>query len=294
VIHKIRWQADVPSISFTGGEPTLRDDLCELIGFARRQGMRANLITNATLITPQAADALVASGLCSAQVSLEGGTADVHDALTRQPGSFEATCDGIRNLQRTGIHLHTNTTISRGNIHHLEQIVDCVAAMGLKRLSMNMVIPCGTVLESPDEVWLRYDEIGPAVLRVKQRARERGVEFLWYSPTPYCIFNPIAEGLGNKGCAACNGLLSVAPNGDLLPCSSFQQGVGNLLTHDFRSIWGSPQAEYHKRNEHAPAVCKQCEHFHICNGACPLYWQAMGEQELAARQGDGRTPHQAT
>ncbi|MFQ5808730.1 MAG: radical SAM protein [Armatimonadota bacterium] len=289
VIERIRREADVPSISFTGGEPMLRDDLCELIALARELGMRVNLITNGTLITPDSAEALVASGLNSAQVSLEGGSADVHDALTRQPGSFDATCAGIRHLQRTGIHVHTNTTVSRGNIDCVEQVVDCVAGMGLDRLSMNMVIPCGSALESPEQVWVRYDEIGPAVLRVRQRAREQrgprvlsGVEFMWYSPTPYCLFNPIAEGLGNKGCAACDGLLSVAPNGDVLPCSSFEQGVGNLLEHDFRSIWDSPGAEYHKRNEHAPAVCRRCEHFHICNGACPLYWQAMGEDELAA------------
>ncbi|MGD8240098.1 MAG: radical SAM protein [Armatimonadota bacterium] len=282
VIVRIRREADVPSISFTGGEPMLRDDLCELIAFARELQMRVNLITNGTLITREAAEAFVAAGLNSAQVSLEGGSADVHDALTRQPGSFDATCAGIGHLQRTGIHVHTNTTVSRGNSDCLEQIVDRVAEMGLDRLSMNMVIPCGSALESPDQVWVRYDEIGPAVLRVKHRARERDVEFMWYSPTPYCLFNPIAEGLGNKGCAACDGLLSVAPNGDVLPCSSFEQGVGNLLKHDFRSIWHSPRAEYHKRNEHAPAICRQCEHFHLCNGACPLYWRAMGEDELAA------------
>ncbi len=296
VIRRIRWEADVPSISFTGGEPTLRDDLCELIAFAREQGMRVNLITNGTTITREAADALVRSGLNSAQVSLEGGSADVHDALTRQPGSFQATCGGIRSLRRTGIHVHTNTTITRGNIDSLEDIVDCIAAMGLTRLSMNMVIPCGTASEDPDAVWIRYDEIGAAVLRVKQWARERGVEFLWYSPTPYCIFNPVAEGLGNKGCAACDGLLSVAPNGDVLPCSSFEESVGNLLTDDFRSVWGSPRAEYHQRNEHAPRICKQCEHFHLCNGACPLYWRAMGDEELRAachseqREGPGPSP----
>ena len=57
---------------------------------------------------------------------------------------------------------------------------------------------------------------------------------MWYSPTPMCLFNPLADGLGNKSCAACDGLLSVAPNGDVLPCSSYPQPVGNLLQAGLR------------------------------------------------------------
>jgi radical SAM protein with 4Fe4S-binding SPASM domain len=125
-----------------------------------------------------------------------------------------------------------------------------------------------------------YRDAGPLVRAARQAAREAGIEFLWYSPTPMCLFNPIAEGLGNKSCAACDGLLSVSPAGDVLPCSSYPEAVGNLLRQPFRDVWNSARAAFFRRKEYAPEECAGCEDFGPCAGACPLYWAAMGTAEL--------------
>ena len=280
VISIIRHDAHVPSLSFTGGEPTLRGDLPELIRYARSIGLRVNLITNGTTLTPRSVERLVRSDLNSAQVSLEGPSPKIHDALTTVPGSFDRTVQGIRLLRDAGIRVHTNTTISRGNIEHLGGIVALAKELEMPRLSMNMVIPTGTAAERPDEVWVTYTEIGDAVRLVRAEARRLDIEFLWYSPTPFCLFNPVAHGLGGKACAACDGLLSVSPKGDVLPCSSLDEPVGNLLTTDFRAVWTSPRAEYYKSKSYAHEVCHACEDFDICCGACPLYWRAFGYDEL--------------
>jgi radical SAM protein with 4Fe4S-binding SPASM domain len=103
---------------------------------------------------------------------------------------------------------------------------------------------------------------------------------MWYAPTPYCIFNPIAEGLGNKSCAACDGLLSVAPDGSVLPCSSYNEAVGNLLETPFREIWNGKQACFFRKKDFLPEDCRDCEHMDICSGACPLYWNTEGLDEL--------------
>jgi radical SAM protein with 4Fe4S-binding SPASM domain len=107
---------------------------------------------------------------------------------------------------------------------------------------------------------------------------------MWYSPTPLCIFNPIIRGLGNKGCAACDGLLSVDSSGDVLPCSSFADPVGNILEQDFREIWDSPRARSYRHKELAHPVCQKCDNLNACHGACPLYWRHFGYGELEARQ----------
>ncbi|MEW6358575.1 MAG: radical SAM protein [Planctomycetota bacterium] len=282
VLHTIRHEAKVPSVSFTGGEPTLRGDLPKLVEHARSLGMRVNLITNGTMLTNRLVRRLVRSGLNSAQVSLEGPSAAIHDPLTGVPGSFDRTVAGIERLRDADIRVHTNTTISRGNIEHLEGIVAVVKRMGMERLSMNMVIPTGSSAENPDAIWVTYTEIGDAVMRAKAAARGAGVEFMWYSPTPFCLFNPVASGFGGKACAACDGLLSVSPSGDVLPCSSLAEPVGNLLRQDFRDVWNSPQAEYYKSKSYAHDICRSCEDFDVCCGACPLYWRAFGYDELKA------------
>jgi len=170
VLWTIRHDAQVPSVSFTGGEPTLRGDLPALVRYARSIGLRVNLITNGTTLTRGAARKLARSGLNSAQVSLEGPSPEIHDRLTGVPGSFDATIRGIGHLRDAGIRVHTNTTISRGNIAHLEGIVRLVKGLGMERLSMNMVIPTGSAAGNPDETWVTYTEIGDAVTAVKAEA----------------------------------------------------------------------------------------------------------------------------
>jgi radical SAM protein with 4Fe4S-binding SPASM domain len=282
VIEILARDALVPSISFTGGECTLRPDLPELVRLARELGLRTNLITNGVRCRePAYPERLAAAGLHSAQVSLEGPDGRVHDRLTRRRGSFEKTLAGVGNLRAAGIRTHVHTTISRENAAHLEAIVDLAADLGLARLSMNLLIPTGTPL-LPDHAGLPvpYAEVGPLVLSARARAERRGIDLHWYSPTPFCLFNPVAKGLGNKGCAACDGLIHVAPSGDVLPCSSYPRSVGNLLTDGFAKVWSGRKARYHRRKRHAPAVCRTCEHFALCQGACPLYWDGMGRGEL--------------
>ena len=278
VLDIIRNDAEVPSVSWTGGEPTLRSDLVELTQYATGIGMRVNLITNGTNLSPDLATSLKAAGLRSAQVSLEGPDAAVHDSLTQVAGSFERTIQGIAILKEAQIHVHTNTTVNRVNAPHLRGIVALAKELGLDRFSMNMVIPCGS---APDaEVTITYTEMAELIAEVRTAARELGIEFMWYSPTPYCIFNPIAARLGGKSCAACDGLLSVAPNGDVLPCSSVPKSVGNLLKTPFDRIWDSRRALYWRDKRFAHGICKRCPRFDLCTGACPIYWDAMGYDEL--------------
>lgn len=275
----IRRDAEVPSVSFTGGEPTLRDDLEELVAVATRIGLRTNLITNATLIDADRARRLREAGLASAQVSLEGPAAEVHDGLTGVPGSFDQTMVGLDALRQAGVHTHTNTTINAANADHMEALVDLLADLGLQRMSANLVIPSGSAADLTLQI--PYSRIGEIVERVRDRARERGVEFMWYSPTPMCLFNPLAMGLGNKSCAACDGLLSVSPAGDVLPCSSYPEPVGNLLRQGFAVVWSSARAAFFRRKQYAPDACGGCEDFAACAGACPLYWSAVGTGELS-------------
>jgi len=280
VIDKISEEAKVPSMSFTGGEPTLRADLPQLIRYARKKEMRVNLITNGTLCTKKFVTRLVRAGLNSVQVSLEGPTPQLHDSVTGSPGSFEGTIHGIKNFVAAGIHTHTNTTINRRNAAHCDGLLELIKNLGLDKFSMNVIIPSGAGDDNYDALYVHYGEIGDIVRNIRKKALKLGLEFMWYSPTPLCMFNPIAEGLGNKACACCDGLLSVSPSGDILPCSSYPESVGNLLTADFLTIWHSPKARYFTEKKFIPPLCDDCTKRDLCAGACPLYWAKNGYAEL--------------
>ncbi len=286
VLGIIRREAQVPSVSFTGGEPTLRDDLPHLVRVAADLGLRVNLISNGLRLTPDVVARLAKARLDSAQISLEGPDAETHERLTGVSGSFAATTSAVQALMAAGVPVHTNTTLTGLNVESAVRMPALVKSLGLDRFSMNMVIPAPWMREAEPSLLLRYREIGPRVLAVRDAARAAGVRFMWYSPTPYCLFNPIAHNLGNKGCAACDGLLSVDPAGRVIPCSSFFEPQGSLLERSFHDVWQAPSAVALREKRAAPTACQACPSFDLCEGACPLYWRTMGEGELR-KEGDG-------
>jgi len=291
IIDRIADDAHCPTMSFTGGEPTLRKDLPDLIAYGKTKGLRVNLITNGIMCgNPAYASLLAEAGLDSAQVSIEGGSAEVHDTITQHPGAWEAATRSVHNLRERNVHTHTNTTICGGNRHHLNDLIDYIAdELHSEYFSMNMVIRTGTALSHPEDD-ISYTEIGDIIRSVQQHADAKGVHFEWYSPVPYCMFNPVQAGLGSKSCACVDGLISVSPSGELLPCSSFERGIGDLLHNSFDKVWHSRTALYWRRKEFLPPACATCEIKDICCGACPLYWEQRGGFDELSETAPGGKP----
>lgn len=279
LIYKIRHQGKVPSISFTGGEPTLRAELPELIAYAKSLDMRVNLISNGFLIDEAMALGFKNAGLDSAQISLEGITQETHEKITGVGGSFENALNAVSALNAQKIRTHTNTTLSKQNMHEVDGLPRFLKHhFNAERFSMNLIIPTGSALANEMHL-LQYSEAGHVIRRVYNASLLEKVEFMWYSPTPLCIFNTITEGLGNKGCAACDGLLSVDPEGNILPCSSWNEPLGNLITQDFESIWFSKRATEIRNKKSAPEICNGCDSLAICQGACPLFYRAESNHD---------------
>ena len=280
IIRSFKEEAKIPFFSFTGGEPLLRDDLEDLASHARSLGLRTNLITNGSLATPARAAALKAAGIDTAQVSLESPIPEIHDWLCGVAGAWQRTTDGIRALLAAGILVQTNSTLTTANRESLLGLPALLSSLGVVRFSLNLFIPAGRGLGA-DDLFVRYSETGEVVDAVRRAARSAGLTFFWYSPTPYCLYNPVARGLGNKSCAAMDGLVHVNPRGEVLPCSSWPESLGSLLGRRFADIWFSERAAYFKNKRFAPAACAGCESFVACQGACPLYWHYAGEGEIA-------------
>ncbi|MCX7024087.1 MAG: radical SAM protein [Spirochaetes bacterium] len=293
IIDIFRDEAKIPFFSFTGGEPLLRKDIERLVRHAVRRRLRVNLVTNGTLATPRRARSLAAAGLGSVQVSIESPDPAVHDSLCGTPGSWERTVAGIHAFLDAGVPVQTNSTVTRENRESLLLLPAFLASLGVRRFAMNLFIP---TVAGPDAaaLFVPYSEIGPFVERTRKTALGLGMTFLWYSPTPMCIFNPVAAGLGNKSCAACDGLVSVDPLGNILPCSSYAEPVGNLFESSFREIWFSVRAKHFKDKRYAAERCRSCDAFTACQGACPLYWDYAGCGELDAAWQRGKARETAT
>ncbi len=289
VMDKIYHQGKVPSLSFTGGEATLRPDLPELITYGRDLGFRVNLITNGLRAAePGYARGLVDAGLASAQVSLEAADARTHDAVVGKPGAHARTVAGVRSFQQLGIHVHVNTTLCAQNLDAAPDLIRFAARdLGLRTMSMNMVIRTGEALRGQRAMEVSYTEIARRLPHLMEAAERAQIRLVWYSPLPYCIFNPVLHGLGAKSCACVNGILSVDPSGQVLPCSSFAEGIGSLLRGSYEGIMRGKAAQYWRKKTYIPPVCERCDDVDLCGGGCPLYWDAAGSFDEIPRAGAG-------
>ncbi len=288
IIDKIHNDAKVNSISFTGGEPTLRKDLPEIIEYASGKGMRTNLITNGIKCYDKSmVKAYSSSGLNSAEVSIESHDDLIHNRITGNIESYKMTVQGIHNLIDAGIQTHTSTTICRENSGYLIELVDFLKnEFNTSHISLKMAASAGITGDNknPD---IDYSTISAILEPVITYCNETGVKLIWSFPTPFCIFNPITHDLGSKSCTCASSLLSVNPAGEIIPCSNYNRRIGNILEDSFEHIWNSDEALYFREKRYIPPVCRKCSMKIICKGGCPLYWEKAGsykEIEIANRR----------
>jgi len=140
---RILWEHGIPHFDFTGGEPTLRDDLPELITFAEDLGAITGLLTNGVrLADGDFVRRLRLAGLDYVQVTLESARAGVHDRMVNSD-AFRLTVQGIRNVIAAGIHVLTNTTITRDNRDSIPELVPFLKELGVSSFAVNSIIKAG-------------------------------------------------------------------------------------------------------------------------------------------------------
>ncbi len=261
-------------LTFTGGEPTLRDDLPELLQYAQNKGIVTGLITNGRRLKDKEYVAeLERSGLDFAQITLESHKPKVHDAMTGAVGSWKETVAGIKNAINSQIYVSTNTTLSKHNAGDFLTTVDYLKELGVDAFGCNSLIYSGKAPDASNDFALTTDELKTLLPQVREKAQLLGLKFLWYTPTQYCELDPVQLGLGIKSCTAAMINACVGPNGDVYPCQSYFESLGNVLTEPWEKIWHSPLAEKLRKREYVEDKCKDCRELQVCGGGCPLELQ---------------------
>jgi radical SAM protein with 4Fe4S-binding SPASM domain len=274
VINRL-YEIGVFILTFTGGEPTLREDLPELLVYAQEKGMVTGLITNGRRLKDEAyVDILEKSGLDFAQITLESHKPEIHDKMTNSKGSWVETVAGIRNVIRSEIFASTNTTLSKQNADTFLTTVDFIKSLDVPAFGCNSLIYSGKANAVSDEFALPLDALKELLPKAHDKAHQLGLKFLWYTPTQYCRFDPVQLGLGIKSCTAAMVNMCVGPNGDVYPCQSYFESLGNILPDSWEKIWNNPLAEKLRKRGYVEPKCKDCPQLQVCGGGCPLELQS--------------------
>ncbi len=266
------WALGIPHIIFTGGEPSLREDLPDLIAHAEGNGQITGMNTNARRLSDaNFVNRLVAAGLDHVQVTVESADADIHNQMVNAR-AFDQTIAGLKNVLATRLYVMTNTTMLRDNVASIPATLDFLADLGVPTVGLNALIHSGH--GATVGTGLPERDLAPLLEVARAKTEARGQKLIWYTPTQYCHFDPVQMDLGVKGCTAAQYNMCVEPDGAVLPCQSYYKPLGNLLTDDWDSIWNHPLALKLRERLALPEKCEGCALVAECGGGCPLQFEA--------------------
>jgi mycofactocin biosynthetic radical S-adenosylmethionine protein MftC len=255
---------EVFQINFGGGEPFLRNDFCDILDYAHSKGIITCVSTNGTMLDGNLASRLCRMKPLRIQVSLDGATAEVNDAL-RGAGTYEKALEGIALLSKRGFrHLSINTVVTRTNFSEIEPLCELARRYGV-RTRLSRFRPSGDAKRN----WPEF--------RLEQWQLARLSEFLNAHPdvlTGDSFFSITGEDrreLGMNTCGAARLTCSVLPDGSVYPCAFLCDEPfkgGSITCEPLIEIWRHAVAFNAVRAIRVEA-CERCERFSLCHGGCP-------------------------
>ena len=277
-----------PVILFSGGEPLMRHDLLDLIGYAKQKGLRAVISTNGTLITRDTANELKKFGLSYVGISLDG-LKETNDRFRGIPGAFDAALEGIRNCMSVGIKVGLRFTINKRNAHDIAGIFQLIEKENIPRACFYHLVYSGrgSNLIEEDLSHKETREVVDLIIDKTKEAHDKGkkIEVLTvdnHADGPYVYLRLMKENpkrakevlellQWNEGNSSGKGLACISWDGEVYADQFWRQySFGNVRKRKFSEIWEDTSNELMARlknkNPYIKGRCAKCRWLNICSG----------------------------
>lgn len=268
----------VLQLHLSGGEPLLRRDLVELVGLARELGFYTNLITSALGLTPAKAEQLKKIGLDHVQISLQAADAQTSDMIAGTP-SFHKKVAAARMVKACGFPLTLNVVLHRRNIEQIGTILTLAEELEADRIELANTQYYGWALRNRAALLPAREQLQQAeqVVRAAQERLADRMQILYVLPDYYSRYpKPCMGGWARRQ-------LTVAPNGNVLPCSAAAQisslPIENIRFRSLAWIWNeAPMFGRFRGTDWMPEPCRSCPRQHIDFGGCRCQaFQLLGD-----------------
>ena len=261
IIDKCK-SAMIPQLTFTGGEPTLRSDLVELVDYSQWFVTRLN--TNGQLLTEELCSKLYEASLDSVQVTFYSSNKDIHNLLVGANG-FDKTVEGIKNAINAKLNVSINTPLCELNKDYLATVKFAHEELGVNYYTCSGLILTGNATNANSR--LSKTEILKVLKEAKAYLDQNDCELSFTSPG--WIDSDILRKMKMMvpACGACSSNMAITPAGMVVPCQSWLSSdvLGNMLEDDWKKIWSSKR-------------CKQLRRQNAnANDLCPLSGKIEGE-----------------
>lgn len=230
------WDVGVPHVVFTGGEPTLREDLATLIHHSEQLGQVTGLLTDGRCLKEKARlDSLLLAGLDHVQITLTSHKPEIHDAAVGKTGAWAETDAGLRNALAGDIYIVVSIVVMPANAASVADTVTYLADLGVPAVALSSPLRA-----APEEEKTRLHS---ALEAAQNAAHTHGLTLVWDVAAPYSYVNPVEVEAELPREQVARQLLYVEPDGDVLPAQGYNIVLGNILRDPWETIWNHPERQ---------------------------------------------------
>lgn len=301
LIEEVATYRPKPLLLLTGGDPLARKDLLVLLRRARVLGLKVGLTPAATpLLTREMVFRLKEAGVTRLALSLDGGSAETHDAFRGERGTFARTLEALSWAREAGLPTQVNTTVTRENWPEIQALPDLLTEKGVVLWSLFFLVPVGRgallrqlSAKQFEEVlnWL-YEVSKAYPFHVKtteahhfrrvvlQRRREEGAADRALAAGESLYREYFQDGMEHSrlGVTDGNGFVFVSATGDVAPSGFLPVYAGNVREKSLLEIYrSSPLFQELRNKDLLKGKCGVCEYRYVCGGSRARAWAETGD-----------------
>ena len=277
ILDQVKEDFDLKRVQLciTGGEPLLRPEFFQILGYAHQLGYRWGMTSNATLITKDVAHRLAEVGMGTISVSIDG-LPETHDKLRGTPGGYELAMRGIQNLidEKAFRAVQVTTVVNHENIGELDALFAIMDGLDIDSWRVINLEPIGRALDWPSRMLTKEDYL--RLFSFIRDKRQQG-----YPVTYGCshYLGPAWERETRDWywiCGAGVYVASIMANGDVGACLDIERRPetiqGNIRQSRFKDLWDNRFELFRRDLSEGSAYCAGCEHAGHCRGDAHHSW----------------------
>ena len=268
LIARLQDETGCRLVTFSGGEPLLRDDFRDVLAFCHRRGLESILITNGGLLDADALAFCLDHGVTMFELTLLGTDAETHDRLTRTPGSWERALAAMARLYKADATWCGVFVATSENAGQVRQALEMLVALGATTVMFNRFNPGGEGARHLD-LMPTVEQVRDALAVVDEMAATYDLFASASIPIMPCLLDTSPyRHVGFGFCAAGreNAYYTVSPDGRMRPCNHSATVLGDLRTQSLAEILAGPGLAAFTAA--APDVCRPCPGLATCRAGC--------------------------
>lgn len=268
LLDKVIKETSCNNITFTGGEPYLREDIFEIMEYVKKKVFTINVITNGTLLNEERIKKSIDAGITIFELPLLSAYRDIHNSMVRG-NSFDLVTEAVAMIKANGGRVVTVFVATQKNIETWEETIEMSVALGADGIMFNRFNPGGEGSNHIEELSASPEALSKALEIANRATEEYKISIACSIAMPPCIFE--TEKYPNLGFGFCaagteRAYYTVDPVGNLRMCNHSQMILGNIMTDSFQKLARSSKVKDFMKA--IPEFCKDCKLAKTCQGGC--------------------------